>query len=252
MSSIMLLPAIDLLGGKAVRLNKGVRDTATVYANEPERLASLFRFDGASIIHIVDLDAAFDGPAARQTAAIAKILDAAAHVPVQLGGGLRDLETIDRVIEEGVSRVLLGTIAVENRPLLKAALDKHGPERIAVAIDEKDGLVKTRGWVDGDGARATDLANELAKDGVRVFLHSAISRDGTMSGPDLVALRKVSEAVEAEGGVVVCAGGIGSLDHLRDLKKADIANVAGVVAGRALYERAFTVREALNVLGEEG
>lgn len=252
MPPIMLLPAIDLLGGHAVRLNKGVRETAKVYSTEPERLASLFRFDGAGIIHIVDLDAAFDGPQARQVGAIAKILEAAAHVPVQLGGGLRDLETIDRVIAEGISRVLLGTIAVENRELLKTALGKHGPEKIAVAVDEKDGLVKTRGWVDGDGVKATELAHDLARDGVRVFLHSAISRDGTMSGPDIDALRDVAQAVETDGGVVVCAGGIGSLDHLRALKNARIPNLAGIVAGRALYERAFTMREAYAVLEEEG
>lgn len=252
MPPITIIPAIDLLDGKAVRLQKGARDTATVYSHEPERLASLFRFEGASLIHIVDLDAAFDGPQARQTGAIAKIVEAAAQIPVQLGGGLRDLETIDRVIEEGVSRVLLGTIAVENRDLLKAALDKHGPARIAVAVDEKDGLVKVRGWVEGEGVKATELAHQLARDGVKVFLHSAIARDGTMTGPDIPALREIAQAVEPDGGVVVCAGGIGSLDHLTALKEAGIPNLGGIVAGRALYERAFTLREAFNVLGKAG
>ena len=253
MPPIMIIPAIDLLGGKAVRLQKGARDTAKVYSEEPERLASLFRFEGAALIHVVDLDAAFDGPQARQTGAIAKIVEAAAQVPVQLGGGLRDLETIDRVIEEGISRVLLGTVAVENRELVRAAVDKHGPARISVAVDEKDGLVKVRGWVEGaeGGVKATELAHQLARDGVKVFLHSAIARDGTMSGPDVEALRQVAAAVEPEGGFVVCAGGIGSLDHLRALRDAKIPNLAGIVAGRALYERAFTLRQAYGVL-EQG
>lgn len=251
MSTLMLYPAIDLLGGKAVRLTKGERATAKVYSDSPQLLARGFREAGAAIIHVVDLDAAFDGPQARQVEVIARILDQAQGVPVTLGGGLRDLATIDEVLAAGISRVLLGTAAVENRSMLREALKKHGSERIAVAVDERDGLVKVRGWAEGgDGVRATDLARELAGDGVRIFLHSAISRDGTLSGPDVDALRRICEVVAPFGGMVVCAGGIGTLEHLRALREACIPGLGGVVAGRALYERAFSVAEALRVLAE--
>lgn len=251
MSSLMLYPAIDLLGGKAVRLTKGERATAKVYSETPHLLSREFREAGAGIIHVVDLDAAFDGPQARQVDVIARIVAEAQGVPVTLGGGLRDLPTIDAVLAGGISRVLLGTAAVENRPMLREALKKHGSERVAVAVDERDGLVKVRGWAEGgDGVKATDLARELAQDGVRVFLHSAISRDGTLSGPDVEALRRICEVVAPFGAMVVCAGGIGTLEHLRSLRAARIPGLGGVVAGRALYERAFTVAEAIRVLSE--
>lgn len=247
--TLTLFPAIDLLDGKVVRLERGDRQKVTVYADDPEAMAHELVAEGATVLHVVDLDAAFDGVSARQSDAIRRIVAAAKGLPVQLGGGLRDLDTIGRALEEGVTRVLIGTAAVERRDVLREALARFGAERIAVAVDEKDGEVKVRGWVEGPGATpAAAFAKGLAEEGVRFFLHSAISRDGTLAGPDLDALRKVGEAVAPLGGQVVCAGGVGTLEHLSALREAAISGVIGAVAGRALYENRFTIREARRVL----
>jgi phosphoribosylformimino-5-aminoimidazole carboxamide ribotide isomerase len=249
MSALVLYPAIDLLGGKVVRLHQGDRSRATVYAEDVTAITASFREQGAEWIHVVDLEAAFDGAQARQTKMIREIVREARGIPVQLGGGLRDLAMIESALEDGVSRLLIGTVAVENRALLKEALKRFGPEKIAVAVDEANGLVKTRGWVGGPaGLTATAFAAELAQEGVKWFLHSAILRDGTLSGPDIAALKRVAESAAPFGGQVICAGGVGTLDHLRALRTEAIPGVAGAVAGRALYENAFSVAEARAVL----
>jgi len=249
MSALTLYPAIDLLGGRVVRLHKGNRAEATVYSDDVAAVARSFREQGARWIHIVDLDAAFDGPLARQVDAIAAIVKNAPGIPLQLGGGLRELSTIAAVLDQGISRVLIGTAAVENRPILREALKQFGPEKIAVAVDEADGFVKTRGWVSGPGGlKAAAFARELAQEGVRWFLHSAIKRDGTLSGPDVAALREVSAAVADLGGKTICAGGIGTLDHLTALRTASIAGLEGAVAGRALYEKAFAIPAGIAAL----
>ena len=250
MKPLTLYPAIDLLGGKVVRLHKGDRAKATVYSDDPGAIARSFREQGAEWIHVVDLDAAFDGPAARQVSAIESIAKAAGGIPIQLGGGLREYDIITRVLDDGISRLLIGTAAVENRALIHKIVQRFGSDRIAVAIDESGGVVKVRGWVSGDGPRADAFAKELVGEGIRWFLHSAISRDGTLEGPDLAALRKVAEAVAPSGGRVICAGGIGTLDHLRALSAAAIPGVEGAVTGRALYDKAFSVAEARAALGE--
>jgi len=248
MNALTLYPAIDLLGGEVVRLHKGDRSKATVYGRNAGEFAANFVARGARWVHVVDLDAAFDGVQARQSKVIRSIVESSRGVPVQLGGGLRDLETMQAAFDDGVSRLLIGTVAVENRPLLEAALMRFGPERIAVAIDEKEGIVKVRGWVSGAGPEAVELSESYAKAGVRWFLHSAISRDGTMEGPDLEALSKIASAVSPFGGKVVCAGGVGSLQHLSELRARAIVGVDGAVAGRALYEGAFTVEQGVAAL----
>jgi phosphoribosylformimino-5-aminoimidazole carboxamide ribotide isomerase len=252
MSRLVLYPAIDLLEGKVVRLHQGDRTKATVYSEDVVSITASFREQGAEWIHVVDLEAAFDGAQARQTKMIREIVREARGIPVQLGGGLRDLAMIESALADGVSRLLIGTVAVENRPLLNEALRRFGPEKIAVAVDEANGLVKTRGWVGGpEGLTATAFAADLATDGVRWFLHSAILRDGTLSGPDIAALKRVAGAVAPHGGQVICAGGVGTLDHLRALRAEAIPSVAGAVAGRALYEHAFTVAQGRAALAGE-
>ena len=252
MSELTLFPAIDLLGGKVVRLQQGDRSKATIYSDDPAAVAASFREQGAEWIHVVDLDAAFDGPTARQIRVIERIATAAGGIPIQLGGGLREFDIITRVLDDGIARLLIGTAAVENRVLLQKILYRFGPERIAVAVDESGGAVKVRGWVSGDGPRPDAFARELAAEGIRWFLHSAITRDGTFAGPDMAALERVALAVAPLGGRVICAGGIGTVEHLRALRLATIPGVAGAVTGRALYEKAFTVAEARAALSEAG
>jgi phosphoribosylformimino-5-aminoimidazole carboxamide ribotide isomerase len=248
MAALTFYPAIDLLGGEVVRLQQGDRTRVTVYADQPGPVARSFVESGATWIHVVDLDAAFDGPGARQIEAIQQIRQAAPDAAIQLGGGLRDLETITAVLESGITRVLIGTAAVENRALIHELLQRFGAERIAVAVDEADGVVKVRGWVSGAGPSAESFARELAEDGVRWFLHSAILRDGTLAGPDFGALARIANAVTPCGGHVICAGGVGTLEHLRTLTVNAVPGVEGAVAGRALYEKAFTVADARAVL----
>lgn len=247
-TTIGFIPAIDLLGGKVVRLHQGDRTKPTVYGDDPWRSAAAWRFESAGLLHVVDLDAAFDGPQARQVEVLRKVVEAARQMPVQLGGGLRDAAAIDEAFGIGISRVVLGTVAVEDPSVVRHALEKYGVQRVAVAVDEKDGQVRTRGWVSGSGLDAVEFARQVSAAGVQLFLHSAIARDGTLEGPDLAALRRVADAVAPTGGFVMCAGGISSLDDLKALRAAAIPNVVGAISGRALYERVFTIPQARRVL----
>ncbi len=245
---IAFVPAIDLLGGRVVRLHRGEREKSTVYSDDPAKTTSAWRFEGAGLLHVVDLDAAFDGAQARQTDAIRRIVEAARNLPVQLGGGLRDFATVEEAFALGVSRVVLGTAAVEDRELAPKVIEKFGVQRVAVAVDEDGGVVKSRGWTEGTGLDAVEFAKEVVESGVKLLLHSAIARDGTLAGPDLAALRRVADAVAPLGAYVLCAGGIGSLDDLIALRSAAIPNVVGAISGRALYERAFTLPQARRAL----
>ncbi len=248
MSNIAFVPAIDLLGGQVVRLHKGDRAQSTVYSDDPAKVAQVWRYESAGLLHVVDLDAAFDGPGARQVGALTQIIEACRNVPVQLGGGLRDAAAIDHAFSIGISRVVLGTVAVEDPSVVKYAVEKYGAQRVAVAVDEKDGIVRTRGWVSGSGLEATEFAVKAAENGVRLFLHSAISRDGTLEGPDVEALRKVSAAVAPFDGFTLCAGGISSLADLKSLRLAKIPNLVAAISGRAIYEKVFTLPQARRTL----
>lgn len=250
--SLTLYPAIDLLGGRVVRLHRGERARATIYGEDPALFARDFIVRGAAWLHVIDLDAAFDGPAARQSASVRRIVQAAGKVPVQLGGGIRDLTGIENALALGASRVFIGTAAVEQPGLLREAVARFGAERIVVAVDEKDGRVRTRGWVESGGVEATELVRRVCDDGVRWLLHSAIARDGTLEGPDLDALARLAAVADGFGARVICAGGVGTLDHLRELARRATPGVEGAVTGRALYEGAFSVDEALRALRGEG
>lgn len=249
--SLTLYPAIDLLDGKVVRLRQGKRDEVTVYGDDVAAFAQQWLEQGASWLHVVDLNAAFDGSTARQLDAIARIVAAAPGVPIQLGGGLRDLSDIAAALDAGVSRVFLGTVAVENPSLVVEAIERFGADAIAVAVDEKNGRVRTRGWVSDAGLDAAEFAKKLSEDGVRWILHSAIHRDGTLQGPDLDALERVGDAVAPFGTRLICAGGVGSAGDLQKLRERSIAAVEGAVAGRALYEDHLSIADALQALASK-
>lgn len=236
----VLYPAIDLLGGRAVRLRQGERATAKVYSDEPSAQARAFVEQGARALHVVDLDAAFGE--ARQTAMVLEIVEAAAPVPVQVGGGLRGMGEIQRTLEAGAARVVLGTAAVEHPELAAEAVRRFGPERIACGIDVKDGRAATRGWTKAAGPGAGQLALELAGSGVEWFVVTAVARDGSLEGFDLQLLRDVSFAAPLAN--VIASGGAGSLSHLKVLAGSGLPRLAGAIAGTALYENRFSVREA--------
>ncbi len=236
----LLYPAIDLLGGKAVRLRQGERRTAKVYSDDPPARARAFAAEGALSLHVVDLDAAFGE--ARQTAAIEAIAAAVDPVPVQVGGGIRRLEDIEVTLEAGAARVILGTAAVERPSLAGEASRRFGAARIACGIDVKEGKAATRGWTEARGPSAGELASRLAEEGVEWLVVTAVARDGTLEGFDLPLLREVAAAAPRAN--LIASGGAGSLGHLEALAAAGLPRLAGAVAGTALYEGRFSVREA--------
>ena len=236
-----LFPAIDLLDGRAVRLRQGKRDDVTVYG-EPVTLAKKWRSLGADWLHLVDLGAAFDG-STKDLPLIRQIV-AAFDGRVELGGGLRSLEDIALRMEAGVARCIIGTAAVSHPELVEEAC-RLWPGRIAVGIDAKDGLVATHGWVKVSELTASELALRMKAFGVDTVIYTDISRDGMMSGPNVKATRAL---VEATGMRITGSGGVSCLEDIRQLKKA---GCAGAILGKALYEGAFTLEEAIKVNGEE-
>jgi len=242
---MILFPAIDLKNGACVRLRRGDMAEATVYSNDPAAQAASFAAQGCEWIHVVDLDGAFAGKSENQ-AAVRAIL-AAARVPVQLGGGLRDLAAIESWLEAGVSRVILGSLAVKNPQLVRDACAAF-PGKVAVGIDARDGYVATEGWAETSEMRASELAARLNDAGVAALIYTDISRDGMMAGLNLDQTFALAAATRIP---VIASGGVGSEADLIALRKRATAgggSIAGVIVGRAIYEGTVTVPRALAIL----
>lgn len=232
---MILYPAIDMLDGQAVRLRQGRRDDVTVFG-APVALAEKWRAQGAQWLHLVDLTAAFEGKTAHLP--LIREVVAAFDGRVELGGGLRTMQDIALRLEAGVQRCILGTAAVEHPELVEEAC-RAFPGKIAVGIDAKSGLVATRGWVESSGLTAVDVARRMRDFGVSTIIYTDISRDGMMQGPNVDATRRL---IEETGMDVIGSGGVSGIKDLIDLQNA---GCAGAILGRAMYEGAFTVREAL-------
>ncbi len=237
---MILYPAIDMLDGQAVRLRQGKRDDVTVFGN-PVELAEKWRQKGAEWLHLVDLTAAFEGKTAHLP--LIQQVVAAFDGKVELGGGLRTMQDIALRVEAGVSRCIIGTAAAENPELVREAC-REFPGHIAVGIDAKNGLVATRGWVETSTLTASELALRMRDMGVTTIIYTDVSRDGMMQGPNVPATRAL---IEATGMDVIGSGGVSCLDDLRHLRDA---GCAGAILGRAMYEGAFTVEEALAAMNE--
>jgi phosphoribosylformimino-5-aminoimidazole carboxamide ribotide isomerase len=241
---VELFPAIDIKGGRCVRLAEGDFDRETVYGADPLAVASGFVEAGARWVHVVDLDAARTGEPANRAAVLAVAAALAGRgVRVQAGGGVRREDDAAALLDGGVERVVLGTAAAED-PALVGRLAGRWPDRVAVGLDHRAGEVWLRGWTHGSGRRVDDMARKAVRAGACAVIVTDISRDGMMSGPDLAGL---GELVEATGAPVIASGGVSSLDDLRAL--AGVAGLAGVIVGRAIYEGRVTVEAALGVLG---
>jgi phosphoribosylformimino-5-aminoimidazole carboxamide ribotide isomerase len=239
-----LFPAIDLRGGRCVRLYQGDYERETAYGSDPVATALTFADAGARWVHVVDLDAARTGvPENREV--VAAIADAltAREVAVQSGGGVRDQSAAEALIAAGVRRIVLGTAALEQPHLVRDLAARHA---VAVALDLRGREVAVRGWVEGSGRDVVDVLDELAGTGVAAVNVTDISRDGTMAGPDVAGL---SAIVDATAIPVIASGGVGTLDDLVSLAST---GVAGVIVGRALYEGRFTVAEALAAVAAAG
>ncbi len=241
-----IYPAIDLLGGKAVRLREGRRDEATVYSDAPEEVARGFLDAGAARIHVVDLDGAFSGRRENRLA-VERILATGARV--QLGGGIRDLDTCRRLLADGVERVVVGTLAARDPAALSAAAgtgrdpgDAGFLSHLVVAVDARDGRVFVEGWDVATGLDAFELATTVAGAGVAAVLYTDIARDGTGHGANVESTARMARALSPTE--VIASGGIASLDDLAALARA---GVPAAVVGRALYQGAFTLRQAIEV-----
>ena len=244
----VLYPALDLLGGKAVRLRQGDRRSAKVYSDDPPARARAFVAQGALSLHVVDLDAAFGE--ARQTADVEAIVAAVAPVPVQVGGGIRRLDDVEVTLRAGAARAILGTAAVERPRFAGDAARRFGAAHVACGIDVKDGKAATRGWTEARGPSAGDLAARLAEEGIEWLVVTAVARDGTLEGFDLELLREVAAA--APGASLIASGGAGSLAHLVALAAAGLPRLAGAIAGTALYEERFSLRDGQAALQRGG
>ncbi|MDR4305980.1 1-(5-phosphoribosyl)-5-[(5-phosphoribosylamino)methylideneamino]imidazole-4-carboxamide isomerase [Chelatococcus sambhunathii] len=236
---MILYPAIDLKGGAVVRLRQGDMDQATVYGSDPAAQAESFEADGFEWLHVVDLDGAFAGES-RNAGAVEGILGRV-KMPVQLGGGIRDMAGVEAWLGRGVTRVILGTAAVRDPDFVKAAAKAH-PERVAVGIDARDGLVAVEGWAEVSDMTALDLARRFEDAGVAAIIYTDISRDGLLKGLNLEATRALAEAVSIP---VIASGGLAGIEDVKRLVAPENRAIAGAITGRALYDGRLDAREAL-------
>jgi phosphoribosylformimino-5-aminoimidazole carboxamide ribotide isomerase len=238
---MILYPAIDLKDGQAVRLLHGDMDKTTVFNDNPAAQALEFVQAGCEWLHLVDLNGAFAGEPVN-AAPVEEILKQT-KVPAQLGGGIRDMATIERWIDKGLARVILGTVAVENPDLVREAA-RAFPGKVAVGIDARNGKVATKGWAEETDVMVTDLAKSFEDAGVAAIIYTDIMRDGAMKGPNVQATADLANAVDIP---VIASGGVSSLDDLKALKSCGAA-LNGAISGRALYDGAIDLTEALAVL----
>jgi phosphoribosylformimino-5-aminoimidazole carboxamide ribotide isomerase len=241
---MILYPAIDLKDGQCVRLYKGEMDQATVFNDDPAAQARAFQDAGCQWLHLVDLNGAFAGEPVNG-AAVEAILGAIS-VPAQLGGGIRDISTIESWLDKGLSRVILGTVTVRNPGLVREAANLF-PDQIAVGIDARDGMVAVEGWAETTDITALDLARKFEDVGVAAIIFTDISRDGAMQGPNVAATAALANAVSIP---VIASGGVSSMDDLRALKACG-APLDGVISGRALYDGRISIPEATALLSAD-
>ena len=241
---MILYPAIDLRDGHCVRLTEGDFAQETVYGDDPVAMAQRWVAAGAQWLHVVDLDGARAGRPVQLE--LVRAICAAVSVPVQVGGGLRDADAVEQILQAGVRRAIVGTMAARD-PERCRSICQRWPGRIAAGIDARDGLVRVAGWLEGEAMQATELARQVAAMGAAAIIFTDIARDGTQHGVNVEATAAVARAA---GGVpVIASGGIGTVAHLRDVARTAADGVGGVIVGRALYTGAVTIQDALAAVG---
>jgi phosphoribosylformimino-5-aminoimidazole carboxamide ribotide isomerase len=236
---MLLIPAVDLKNGRCVRLWQGRMDAETVYSDNPLAMAQGWVEQGASWLHVVDLDGAVEGEP-RNLSAIEQIVKTV-PVPVQVGGGIRSIDQIERHLDVGVARVIIGTLAIE-QPLVAAEICQRFPGRIAVSLDARDGKVALKGWQESAALDYLDVARQIDTWRPAVLIFTAIQRDGTLKGPDLPHLKELLAVVSLP---VIVAGGIGHVDHVQSLVSLGAEGLHGAIIGKALYDGSVTFHEAL-------
>ena len=235
---MIIFPAIDLRGGKCVRLVQGDFDKETVYSDDPQATALKWRSLGAKFLHVVDLDGARKG-SPQNLDAIKKILDAV-NIPIEVGGGIRTLDDAEKLLKLGVRRVILGSVAVENISLVEAAVKNFG-DKIVVGIDARDGFVAVHGWEKSSAVKADELAKKIVAAGVKTIIYTDISKDGMLSGVNAETFSKLQKSSGAE---IIASGGVKSIEDIRALKAEKIA---GVIVGKAIYTGALDLKSAIEL-----
>ena len=242
---MLIFPAIDIRGGKCVRLLKGDFAQETVFSDDPAAMARKWQQQGAQFLHLVDLDGALAGKS--QNLATVKAILAAVTIPVELGGGIRTMENVDEVLALGVRRVILGSVAVRNPELVKVACAKYG-DRVVVGIDAKDGIVAVDGWGVSGNVQVGDLAREMGKAGVRTIIYTDIARDGTLEGVNVEATARLAR----ESGIqIVASGGVKSVEDIRALKPYEKDGIEGVIVGKSIYMGTLDLQEAIEIASKE-
>lgn len=241
MTQIELYPAIDMRGGKCVRLFKGDYSQETIYADSPFEMAKTFVSQGAKWIHMVDLDGAKDGKRIHDQDVIKASKELG--VNVQIGGGIRTEDDVKHYLDNGVTRVIIGSLAIQQPELAVSFIQKFGADRIVIGLDAKDGMVATHGWLETSSKSAIEVGQYFANHGAKSFIFTDIATDGTLTGPNLKANELLAEATGAE---VIVSGGVSSLSDVKQVAQAaNQSTIGGVIIGKALYEKRFTLHEAL-------
>ena len=238
---MQLYPAIDIKDGKCVRLTQGVFDNVKVYSDNPVEMAKLWVSQGASFLHLVDLDGALAGKAVNGE--VIKGITEAVDVPVQLGGGIRSEEAVESILRLGVHRVIIGTKAAKEPEFIKVLIDKFGAEKIVVGLDAKDGMVAVEGWEEVSALTAIELCSKMKAYGVRHVVYTDISRDGMLTGPNVAATKKLAKET---GMNIIASGGVSCMEDLQTLYEQGIQ---GAIIGKALYEKRLDLQEAVKRFG---
>ena len=239
---MIIIPAVDIMDGRCVRLLQGRMEDETVYSELPWKMARAWEQAGAEMLHIVDLNGAFEGRGVNDRS-VSEII-ARVGMMTELGGGIRDMARIDSLLGMGIGRVILGTVAVEKPELVKEAIEKHGPKRVIVGIDALNGIVATRGWAEKSRTSATELGLKMKELGVERIVYTDIDRDGMLTGPNIAETMRMAQVTQLR---IVASGGVSSLDDISELKKLEKIGVDSVITGKALYEGKIDLKEAIEL-----
>jgi len=241
---LIIIPAVDIKGGKCVRLEQGLMNKETIFSDHPEEMALLWERKGAERLHLVDLDGAVRGKPLNKRA-IKNVIDAVS-IPVELGGGIRDLDTIEEYINLGIDHIIIGTVAYKNPDLVEEACKRYSG-KIIVAIDSKDNYVSVEGWTEPTSIIAIDLAKRFEDIGIAALIYTDIKRDGMRRGPNIDGIREFAKGINVG---VIAAGGISSIKNIEDLLPLEEDGVSGIITGRALYDGSLKLEEAIDIINK--
>jgi len=236
---MLIIPAVDLKEGKCVRLEQGLMEKATIYSEDPATTAKHWEAQGAELLHVVDLDGAFAGSPRNLEAIIA--IRKAIKIPIEVGGGIRDMSTVRKLVSIGIDRIILGTAAIKDPSFVQAACSAF-PGKIIVGIDAKDGLVAIKGWAEVTTVKAIDLARQMQDHGVIAIIYTDIKRDGMLSGPNIEATRDLAKALHIP---VIASGGVHTMKDIENLLAVRHAGVTGVITGKAIYSGSLDLKDAI-------